>query len=176
MDHLIAAGNDARLHIFPCPGSNLGDKMPISRRKLENKNGVLDVPRPFYLPFWPLSVTPALPLTIHFAHSTFTPDYGHTARLCLVQHCEYMCLYRLPPKVKRAFQAKAAVRYFTKLAHIQPKQGNHIISCCISPCGKFMAYSDDVLARILKISHPVIASAEEIFQSPVLRSINDCDF
>ncbi|KAL5108388.1 hypothetical protein TcWFU_000725 [Taenia crassiceps] len=95
MDHLIAAGNDARLQIFPCPQSNLGDK-----------------------------------------------------------HGEYMCLYRLPPKVKRSFQSKASARYFTKLAHIQPKQGNHIISCCISPCGKFVAYSDDVRARILKIAHP----------------------
>ncbi|KAH9284140.1 U3 small nucleolar RNA-associated protein 4 [Echinococcus granulosus] len=153
MDHLIAAGNDARLQILPCPQSSPGDKKPIPRRKLK-KNDALNVPPPIYLPFWPLSVTPTLPLAAHFAHSTFTPNYRHSARLCLVQHAEYMCLYRLPPKAKRMSQSKMSVRYFTKLAHIQPKMGNHIISCCISSCGRFMAYSDDVRARILKIEHP----------------------
>ncbi|KAL5960453.1 U3 small nucleolar RNA-associated protein 4 [Taenia solium] len=154
MDHLIVAGNDARIQIFPCPQSNLGDKVPLSRRILRKKKDALDIPPPFYLPFWPLSITPTLPLAAHFAHSTFAPNYGHSARLCLVQHGEYMCLYRLPPKAKRAYLSKASARYITKLAHIQPKQGNHVISCCISPCGKFMAYSDDVRARILKIAHP----------------------
>ncbi|VDK33166.1 unnamed protein product [Taenia asiatica] len=154
MDHLIVAGNSARIQIFPCPQSNLGDKVPLSRRILRKKKDALDIPPPFHLPFWPLSITPTLPLAAHFAHSTFAPNYGHSARLCLVQHSEYMCLYRLPPKAKRAYLSKTSVRYITKLAHIQPKQGNYVISCCISPCGKFMAYSDDVRARILKIAHP----------------------
>ncbi|VDM33752.1 unnamed protein product [Hydatigera taeniaeformis] len=154
MDHLIAAGNDARLQILPCPPSNLGDKVPISRPELQKRNDLPDIPAPFYLPFWPLSVTPTLPLDIHFARSTFMPNYGHSARLCLVQHEEYMCLYRLPPKAKRAFHSKDSLRYFTKLAQIRPKQGSRVISSCISPCGKFMAYSDDVRTRILKIAHP----------------------
>ena len=154
LDHLIAAGNDARIQLLPCPLSNLGDKMPIPRRRL-TVNFTSKSPPPIYLPFWPLSVTPNLPIGAHFAYSTFSPESGSHARLCLIQHAEYMSLYKLPRKPKRLFQPKDSKRCIIKLAKILPKRGNHITTCCISPCGKFIAYSDNVRLRILKIVHPV---------------------
>ncbi|VDD81592.1 unnamed protein product [Mesocestoides corti] len=153
MDHLLAVGNEARLQILPCPRSDFGDKPPVSRRG--QKGFVLKVPPPICLPFWPLTVTPTLPLAVHFAQETFKSTDSTPARLCLMQHADYVSLYRLPPRPKRIFEVKKTPRYFLKLAHIQPKLGNHIRTCCISPCGKFIAYSDEIRSRVLKVEHPV---------------------
>lgn len=70
-DYLVAAGNDSRLRLLPCPQANLGDKTRLSRRQLRKNDSSSKLPSPIHLPFWPLSLTPYLPLAIHFAHSTF---------------------------------------------------------------------------------------------------------
>ncbi|KAM7535193.1 hypothetical protein Aperf_G00000096383 [Anoplocephala perfoliata] len=151
-DYLVAAGNDSRLRLLPCPQANLGDKTRLSRHQLINNDPSTKLPTPIRLPFWPLSLTPYLPLAIYFAHSSFETTNGLAARLCLVRHVDHLCLYRLPPKVNK--KLKDTARKVLKLAHIQPLRGNYIVAGCISPCGKFLAYSDDVRSRVLKIKHP----------------------
>ncbi len=155
MDHLIVVGNETRLQILPCPRSDPGGRTPVPKHRLKLANTVLKVPPPIYLPFWPLSVTPALPMVAHLAENTFTVASGSQARLCLMQHADYMDLFRLPGKPKKIFEKKDEARKYLKLAHIQPKRGDHILTCCISPCGKYIGYSDAVRSRILKVEHPV---------------------
>lgn len=156
IDHLLAVGNETRLQVLPCPRSDPGGKAPVAKRKLGQQTSArFSFPAPMYLPFWPLSVTPTLPLAVHYAVDTFLGQNGPPARLCLMQHADSLCLFRLPRRQIRGAANLTKPQYFLKLAHIQPKRGDHIMTACISSCGKYIAYADTVRSRILKVEQLV---------------------
>ncbi|KAM3186873.1 hypothetical protein ACTXT7_003464 [Hymenolepis weldensis] len=151
VDYLVAAGNDSRLKLLPCPHTlaTLGGKGGLTRKQRRKENAISKLPTPIHLPFWPFSMTPNLPLAAHFAEETFGVTEGPAARICLIQHMDHLNLYRLPCKLNK--KTKNQLRHVLQLARIQPLRGNYIVTSAISPCGKFLAYSDAVRSRVLKI-------------------------
>ncbi|VDO02771.1 unnamed protein product [Rodentolepis nana] len=125
----------------------MGSIRGLTRKQRQKEHHMSKLPTPIHLPFWPFSLTPNLPLAVHFAEETF-------ARICLIQHVDHLNLYRLPGKLQKKMKDKP--RSVLQLARIQPLRGNYIVTSAISPCGKFLAYSDDVRSRVLIIEKSVV--------------------
>nr|CDS27450.1 Cirhin [Hymenolepis microstoma] len=151
VDYLVAAGNDSRLKLLPCPRTqaNLGSIGGLTRKQRKKEQVMSKLPTPIHLPFWPFSLAPNLPLAVHFAVDTFGVTEGPPGRMCLIQHVDHLNLYRFPSKPNK--KVKDQPRFVLQLARIQPLRGNYVVTSAISPCGKFLAYSDDVRSRVLII-------------------------
>ncbi|VDN13534.1 unnamed protein product [Dibothriocephalus latus] len=170
VDRLLAVGDDARLNLLACSStSDLGVNAPVRAQKTpaaqvgqprgEKSPRIASVAA---LPLWPLSVAPCLPVAMQFAKETFLANSGGgpPPRLCLLQYADHMSLFHFPRKPQTFFKkldevSDAKNRNIICLAEIRPRRGQQVLTCAISPCGRFIAYSDTIRSRVLKVAHPV---------------------
>ncbi|VDL90587.1 unnamed protein product [Schistocephalus solidus] len=169
VDRLLAVGDDGRLNLLACSStSDLGVDAPVRAQQTpaaqvgqprgEKSPSIASVAA---LPLWPLSLAPCLPVVMQFAKETFLANTsgGPPARLCLLQYADHMSLVHFPRKPKAFFKkfdeaSDAKGRSILCLAEIRPRRGQQVLTCAISPCGRFIAYSDTIRSRVLKIAHP----------------------
>ncbi|KAF5395083.1 U3 small nucleolar RNA-associated protein 4, partial [Paragonimus heterotremus] len=172
---LLAVGLDARLQVLACEQPEHGlDGLArahftlayqVGRPRSSDNQGIAHVAA---LPFWPAACAPTRPPPACFVLTKRPTDSGETlmpksARLCLLHYPDKLSLIRLArpkPKVDSKIPASCA-RHDTivpmsegllQLAEVRPRKGMDIISSSLSRCGRFIAYSDLVRTRILKVT------------------------
>ncbi|BHF71498.1 U3 small nucleolar RNA-associated protein 4 [Sparganum proliferum] len=169
VDRLLAAGDDGRLTLLACSStSDLGVDAPLRAHQTpaaqvgqprgEKSSSISSVAA---LPLWPLSLAPSLPVAMQFARETFVASNSSSppARLGLLQYADHMNLIHFPRRPKTFFKKSNEAnddknRNFLCLAEIRPRRGQQVLTCAISPCGRFVAYSDTTRSRVLKVAHP----------------------
>ncbi|KAF8562216.1 hypothetical protein P879_08881 [Paragonimus westermani] len=172
---LLAVGLDARLQVLACEQPEHGlDGLArahftlayqVGRTRGGGNQGIAHVAA---LPFWPTACAPTRPPPACFVVTKRQTVSGETlmpgsARLCLLHYPDKLSLVRLArPKSKPDSKMPSSCAHLDtivpmaegllQLAEVRPRKGMDIISSSLSRCGRFIAYSDMMRTRILKVT------------------------
>ncbi|TGZ75789.1 hypothetical protein CRM22_000188 [Opisthorchis felineus] len=170
---LLAVGLDARLQILACEQPERGlDALARAHRTLAYQVGrprdpkIKAIAHVAALPFWPLACAATRPSPCEFVSMEHSNEQRPPTRLCLLRYPDKLDLVRLAQIDKKG--KRSTVHRFLpisksllQLAEIRPRKGLEVISSTLSKCGSFVAYSDMVQTRILRVTISPVTVEEE---------------
>ncbi|OON17236.1 WD domain, G-beta repeat protein [Opisthorchis viverrini] len=170
---LLAVGLDARLQVLACEQPERGlDAFARAHRTLACQVGrprdskIKSIAHVAALPFWPLACAATRPSPCEFVSVEHSNEQRPPTRLCLLRYPDKLDLVRLAQiddkrKRSQAHRFLPISNSLLQLAEIRPRKGLEIIASTLSKCGSFVAYSDMVRTRILRVTISPVTVEEE---------------